>query len=267
MSNGKLPYIAFYTGDWFKDPNVSRCSLATRGFWLELLFHMHNTGTGTIRGTLADLARMTRSSEAEAEHALYDLKRTKTAEIKNTESVTQSVTVTLWSVTSRRLTRECNRAVTRREKTRKRVRKHRLTKVIAGGNASETPVKRSGNATSSYSSSYSSSEETDFPSSSSDEEDSKNPSTHTHSSSARSGPPAEQAADAAVCVRGSFYSLEDCRKYAESLGDIRNPAGFAKTIFASGSDDQAISEFLANGGHRETDKEHSARIARLAELR
>lgn len=38
---GKLPYIAFYTGDWLKD-QVSGCSIAAQGLWLRLMIVAHD---------------------------------------------------------------------------------------------------------------------------------------------------------------------------------------------------------------------------------
>ena len=34
---GKLPAFMFYTGDWLKDPTLSRCSPAARGIWIDML--------------------------------------------------------------------------------------------------------------------------------------------------------------------------------------------------------------------------------------
>lgn len=33
----KLPAFMFYPGDWLKDPNLRRCSLAARGMWVDLM--------------------------------------------------------------------------------------------------------------------------------------------------------------------------------------------------------------------------------------
>ena len=43
MTNGKLPAIQFYLGDWMKDPAVRASSLAARGLWIELIFAMHDS--------------------------------------------------------------------------------------------------------------------------------------------------------------------------------------------------------------------------------
>lgn len=37
----KLPAFQFYTGDWRKDPNLSRCTKAEKGVWIDMLCLMH----------------------------------------------------------------------------------------------------------------------------------------------------------------------------------------------------------------------------------
>jgi hypothetical protein len=80
---------------------------------------------------------------------------------------------------------------------------------------------------------------------------------------------AREPADAGVCVPGSSYSLEECRKYAESLPDIRNPAGFAKSIQRSGADDAAVAQFLKDGAKtfKQLEEERNARIFRRIQER
>ena len=74
--------------------------------------------------------------------------------------------------------------------------------------------------------------------------------------------PAREPANAGEREGGSSYSLADCRKYSESLPDIRSPAAFAKMIWRSGEDDAAIAEFIARGGRVDTIKQRNARIFR-----
>lgn len=38
--SNKLPAFQFYPGDWFKDQDLRRCSLAARGLWIDLLCYM-----------------------------------------------------------------------------------------------------------------------------------------------------------------------------------------------------------------------------------
>lgn len=47
----KLPAFQFYPGDWRKDPNLSRCSKAAKGVWIDMLVLMFEC---PIRGVLAD---------------------------------------------------------------------------------------------------------------------------------------------------------------------------------------------------------------------
>jgi hypothetical protein len=89
--------------------------------------------------------------------------------------------------------------------------------------------------------------------------DSAKPPSHTQARKKRATP------DGVVCVSGSLFSLEECREYAESIAEIRNPVGFAKSIQRSGLEDHAIEAFLA--GQTEGDNERRKRIARRIEAR
>lgn len=78
----KTPSFQFYTGDWMKDPQLSMCCPATRGIWMDLLCAMHESDrSGIVKGTLPQLARLARCSEAEMEAALCELKATNTADV------------------------------------------------------------------------------------------------------------------------------------------------------------------------------------------
>lgn len=46
----RLPAIMFYTGDWLKDPNLRRCTAASRGVWMDMLCFMFDCEE---RGVLA----------------------------------------------------------------------------------------------------------------------------------------------------------------------------------------------------------------------
>ena len=79
---GKLPYYHFYTGDWFKDPNLSMCSPATRGIWIDFLCAMHELDrSGQITATREQLARLGRCTTVELDHALSELETTSTANV------------------------------------------------------------------------------------------------------------------------------------------------------------------------------------------
>ena len=92
----------FYTGDWKKDPDLSKCSAATRGIWIDLLCAMHENGrTGIVTGSVVELAQMCRCSEREMNVALIELKASKTAHVTKSDKMSQRV-----SVKNRRMNRE-----------------------------------------------------------------------------------------------------------------------------------------------------------------
>lgn len=110
----KQPAILLYTGDWKKDTALAKCSLATRGAWIEMLFAMHDNGrTGTLTGTLRELAQICRCSEDEVLKTLKELKRSLSAHVTfGRKNVT---------VTNRRMQREHKL----RQGSKLRVRRHR----------------------------------------------------------------------------------------------------------------------------------------------
>src|SRR5690242_4288851 len=80
MTMSKLPAIQFYTGDWKKDPELSACSPATRGIWVDLLCAMHDNRTGRVCGTAEQLSRIGRCTVEEMLAAARELLSTKTAD-------------------------------------------------------------------------------------------------------------------------------------------------------------------------------------------
>lgn len=80
---GKLPYFPFYPGDWLKDTELSMCSPASRGIWIDALCAMHVSGTYMLEGTPDQLSRVLRLANVlELHSALEELKTTKTAIIR-----------------------------------------------------------------------------------------------------------------------------------------------------------------------------------------
>lgn len=78
----KFPYMAFFTGDWLKDPALTLCAPATRGVWIDLLSAMHEAGrSGELCGTAEQLARFARCSTADLALALTDLRTNKAADV------------------------------------------------------------------------------------------------------------------------------------------------------------------------------------------
>ena len=113
----KLPAFQFYPGDWLKDPALSMCAPATRGVWIDLLCAMHETRTGTVAGTLPQLARLCRCAPEDISEALTDLISTRTAEVQY-QAATEKGVIT---ITSRRLKREAKlreEAAARQRKSR-----------------------------------------------------------------------------------------------------------------------------------------------------
>lgn len=118
------------TGDWWfkfnipvwrSSPELRKCSLETRGFWIDCIAIMRDTGTAVMKGTYEDFARAIGCLPAEAERCINELKRHKTA------SVTQiNGNVTL---KSRRYARELKV----KEQTKLRVRKLRGNATVTQG--------------------------------------------------------------------------------------------------------------------------------------
>jgi hypothetical protein len=77
----ELPWRKWYPQDWKGDPQLSRCSAATRGIWADAISCMMQQQTFKIEGTDDELARDCRCFPAEIQAAHDELKRTKTAEV------------------------------------------------------------------------------------------------------------------------------------------------------------------------------------------
>lgn len=87
-----------YKGDWKRDPQLSMCSPATRGIWIDLICDMDDLGCATITGTAKMLARMCRSSDVEVVEAFAELKASNAADIQCTDGI--------YTVTCRRVEKE-----------------------------------------------------------------------------------------------------------------------------------------------------------------
>lgn len=99
MASDKLPAMPFYPGDWFKDQSVAMCATVTRAIWVDLILSMWtNDRCGQVTGTVVQLAKLARCSEAEMVAALADLDDTKTADVTNCHGK--------FTVTNRRMRRE-----------------------------------------------------------------------------------------------------------------------------------------------------------------
>lgn len=132
----KLPWMKFNSGHWMQDPALSMCSPATRGVWIDMIASMHIAGDYKVSGKVRPLSRALRCSSEELISAIEDLAETDTCNVtvtkSNGEKLNGDSNVT---VESRRL----KRMVSEREKTRKRVQKHRCS---AKGNGLVTIEKK-----------------------------------------------------------------------------------------------------------------------------
>jgi hypothetical protein len=79
----KLPAMHLYTGDWKKDQDLSKCSAATRGAWIDWLCAMHDDDrSGQVGGTIDGLAKIARCTPDECQMALWELALNNAADIQ-----------------------------------------------------------------------------------------------------------------------------------------------------------------------------------------
>jgi len=123
----KLPWFKFNPSWWVSDTELSKCTPATRGVWIDLLCAMHQSGrSGELCGTTDQIARLARCSTAELTQALTELQATGTADVTFRNN---NVTV---------INRLMKREAKSRQHTALRVQKHRSN---VGCNAIETGKK------------------------------------------------------------------------------------------------------------------------------
>lgn len=128
----RAPAFQFYARDWLTDVNLSRCGMATRGFWMDCLAAMWLSGTrGELRDhTYEELARLCRCSPTEARVAVEELRVTETADVTLRDGV-----VTL---RNRRMLRDDSRRKSSRSR-QKRWRNAHVTPDVTGDFAGVTP--------------------------------------------------------------------------------------------------------------------------------
>ena len=109
----KAPAFQFYPGDWLRDTNV--LSATARGVWISLLVAMWDRSPrGKLKGTTAEICRITGASEAEVSSAFEEFSMHNICDLERSGNGV----VTL---TSRRMVRDEKE----RGNTRSRVQKHR----------------------------------------------------------------------------------------------------------------------------------------------
>lgn len=77
----KAPSIQWYFRDWLADAQLSQCSPATRGIWMDMLMLMYESQTDRLEGTPEVLARQCRCSPEQALDALDELHFTGAADV------------------------------------------------------------------------------------------------------------------------------------------------------------------------------------------
>lgn len=84
----KLPWMKWFPADWLNDPKLSLCSASTRGIWADLISSMHVADqSGTLAGTVEQLARFGRCSASEMAAALDELAQTGAADVTKKRAV------------------------------------------------------------------------------------------------------------------------------------------------------------------------------------
>jgi hypothetical protein len=112
--------MQFYPADWKTDPDLRKCSLASRGFWIEMLGSMHlDNRSGEISGSFSELSQLAGCTPEEAQKAIKELHEKQAA----------NVTLPLQNVTCNEKVTLINRRMKNEHKKRTgstlRVRKHR----------------------------------------------------------------------------------------------------------------------------------------------
>lgn len=94
----KAPSFPFYARDWLTDTELSECSPATRGIWMDLLSNMWlSPERGMLRDkTLTGLARMCRCTEHQMSEALQELSVTKTSRVTERDNKMTVVNRRMW---------------------------------------------------------------------------------------------------------------------------------------------------------------------------
>jgi len=106
---GKLPAFQFYPGDWLKDPELSMCSPATRGIWIDFLCRAHESGrSGQVTATPEQFARLCRCTAAEFVAAADELQNTGAGLVRKGDGV--------YTLTNRRMKREADEREGARER-------------------------------------------------------------------------------------------------------------------------------------------------------
>lgn len=126
---GKNPAFQFYTGDWLKDPQLQQVSFTTKGIWIDMLASMWESPfKGELSGEKSGLQRLLGATEKEFDEFFRE------NNILNFAYVTECNGIV--TIRNRRMYRE----EIERQKTRKRVDKHRKESLKKEDEKNETEI-------------------------------------------------------------------------------------------------------------------------------
>ncbi len=132
----KFVWEKWFPQDWKSDPQLSRCTPATRGIWVDAICSMMMTGTYKLEGTAEELSRDCRCTKQEILTANDDLKKCQAAEVSMQKGCI------IWIC--RRLARKYNIKGLRSNAANKRWCKHDAnTLQPQDANAMQTPMQTS----------------------------------------------------------------------------------------------------------------------------
>lgn len=127
-------WFKFEIPAWRNSPELRKCSLETRGFWIDCIAIMRDVHNPTMEGTVQDIARMIGCFPDEVSRCVNELRRNNVADVTPVTILNGDVTVNV-TLTSRRYKRE----LTTKEKSNLRVQKFRNKDNVT---PKETPMER-----------------------------------------------------------------------------------------------------------------------------
>lgn len=85
----ELPWVKWYPANWASEPGLRLCEASTRGIWFEALNTMFLQNTGSITGTIEELAALLVCRTSQMQLAVEQLKKWNVADVMaNGDSIT-----------------------------------------------------------------------------------------------------------------------------------------------------------------------------------
>lgn len=119
-------WFKFEWARWLGARDLHRCSLETRGFWIECIALMEEAETWFLEGTMAELANLIGCSPVIVKRSVDDLERNNAAEIMRTKVQKNAKSQEIVKIVSRHILKrvnlkEYNKLAKRKERQRKNV--------------------------------------------------------------------------------------------------------------------------------------------------